>query len=102
MTVHAGSEADLVAAGLAGAASRHFGAPAAIEGLRRDSGGASRQTWRFDAVVGGQRHALILRRDPPIAGAKGERERSAALDRATEFAVLRAAFRGGAKAPEVL
>jgi len=102
MTVQMGDESDLVATGLAAAASRHFGAAAAIEGLRRESGGASRQTWSFDAVVAGDRHGLILRRDPPISGTKGERERSAALDRSTEFAVLRAAFRAGARAPEVL
>src|SRR6476469_3499986 len=102
MTVHLGNEADLVAAGLASATSRHFNGPASILGLRRESGGASRQTWSFDATVGGQRHELILRRDPPIIGTKGERERSAALDRATEFAVLRAAFRAGVRAPEVL
>jgi aminoglycoside phosphotransferase (APT) family kinase protein len=102
MTVHIGNEADLVAAGLASAAARYFGAPVTIEGLRRDSGGASRQTWSFDAVAGSQRHGLILRRDPPIAGAKGERERSAALDRATEFAVLQAAFQAGVRAPEAL
>src|SRR4051812_45325289 len=102
MTVHSGNEADLVAIGLASATSRYFAAPARIESLRRESGGASRQTWSFDAVVGGKHHELILRRDPPIAGTKGERERSAALDRATEFAVLRAAFRSGVRAPEVL
>lgn len=102
MTVHIGNEADLVAAGLASAAARYFGGPARIEGLRRDSGGASRQTWSFDAVAAGKRHELILRRDPPLTGAKGERERSAALDRATEFAVLRAAFQAGVRAPEAL
>ena len=102
MTVHiGGSEADEVAAVLASAAGRHFGGRAAIEGLTRASGGASRQTWSFDAVVDGKRHALILRRDPPSAS-KGERERSAALDRATEFRVLRAAWQGGVRAPEVL
>jgi aminoglycoside phosphotransferase (APT) family kinase protein len=101
MTVHTGSEADQVAAALARAVARHFGGPAAIEALRRESGGASRQTWSFDAVVDGRRHGLILRRDPPAAP-KGERERSAALDRATEFGVLRAAFAAGVRAPEVL
>src|SRR4030095_17187818 len=98
MTVHTADESDLVAAGLAAAAARYFGAPAAIEALRRESGGASRQTWSFDAVTAGERHGLILRRDPPLVSAKGERERSAALDRATEFAVLRAAFPAGARA----
>jgi aminoglycoside phosphotransferase (APT) family kinase protein len=96
------NEADLVAAGLASAASRYFGHPAQIESLRRESGGASRQTWSFDAIAGGTRHELILRRDPPITGNKGDRERSAALTRATEFAVLHAAFKAGARAPEVL
>ena len=101
MTVHTGSEADEVAAALAQAAGRHFGGPAIIEKISRESGGASRQTWSFDALVAGQRHELILRRDPPGAP-KGEREGSAALDRATEFRVLRAAFAAGVRAPEVL
>ena len=68
---------------------------------RANSGGASRQTWRFDAVVDGARHALILRRDPPLAG-QPDGERSASLDRATEFRVLRAAHRAGVRAPEPL
>ena len=42
-----------------------------IERLKRESGGASRQTWRFDAVVDGKRHGLILRRDPPTTGKAG-------------------------------
>src|SRR5476651_1296288 len=92
---------EIVAAALAAACGRHLGAAARIENLRRESGGASRQTWSFDAVVGSKRHELILRRDPPtVAGA--EKASSTALDRATEFRVLRAAFRGGVRAPEVL
>jgi aminoglycoside phosphotransferase (APT) family kinase protein len=106
MTVHTAAEGDLVAAGLARAAGRHFRAEAAITGLARESGGASRQTWSFDARVAGRTEALILRRDPPgIAEgqrAKGEREKQASLDRATEYRVLRAAFRAGVRAPEVL
>jgi len=43
---------------------RYFGAPTAIEGLSRIPGGASRETYRFDAVVGGEVRPLILRRDP--------------------------------------
>jgi aminoglycoside phosphotransferase (APT) family kinase protein len=101
MTVQRGSEADQVAAVLAIAAGRHFGGSGAIERLARESGGASRQTWSFDALVDGKRHALILRRDPPST-TKGERERTAALDRATEFRVLRAAWQAGVRAPEVL
>jgi aminoglycoside phosphotransferase (APT) family kinase protein len=98
MVVHMASEAEQVGAALAGAAARHFGAPAAIERLARESGGASRQTWSFDAVVAGHRHELILRRDPPTV--KGEQ--TATLPRATEFRVLQAAFRAGVRAPEVL
>ncbi|MCV6970209.1 phosphotransferase family protein [Mycobacterium bohemicum] len=37
----------------------------AIENLRALTGGASRTTWAFDAVTGGQRRALILRIGPP-------------------------------------
>jgi aminoglycoside phosphotransferase (APT) family kinase protein len=106
MTVHPpDEEAASVSAALAKACQRHFGATAAIYRLRRESGGASRQTWSFEATVGGATHALILRRDHPSAapfGGKGERERSSALDRATEFRVIRAAWQAGARAPEVL
>ncbi|MFI4998969.1 MAG: phosphotransferase family protein [Reyranellales bacterium] len=98
MIVHTSSEADLVASALAQAAGRHFGGAATIESMGRESGGASRQTWSFDAVVNGKRHALILRRDPPTTTS----ERSGSLERATEFRVLRAAFQAGVRAPEVL
>ena len=106
MTVHTPDEAENVAAGLARAAGRHFGRAVTIEKLKRESGGASRQTWSFDAaVVGGTSYALILRRDPPTLGAprsKAEVDRSVSIDRATEFRVLHAAFRAGVRAPEVL
>jgi len=102
MTVHLQTETERVRAALAVAAGRHFRGPSAvIEDLARQSGGASRQTWSFDAVVNGRREALILRRDPPTSG-KTERERSVAIDRATEFRVLRAAHRAGVRAPEPL
>ncbi len=101
MTVHTASEAEQVAGVLARAAARHFGGPALIEGLSRESGGASRQTWSFDAVVDGERHDLILRRDPPTTGKASDRS-ATALDRATEFRVLKAAFKAGVRAPEVL
>ena len=38
--------------------------PATVEALARIPGGASRETYRFDAVADGERHALILRREP--------------------------------------
>lgn len=97
---------DIVGAGLSAACSRHFGSAVRIDNLRRESGGASRQTWSFDAAVDGRRHALILRRDPPSRNSSaepgGEKTTSTALDRRTEFGVLRAAFAGGARAPEPL
>lgn len=101
MTVHTPSEPDLVAAALARAAGRHFGGAATIERLGQESGGASRQTWSFDATVNGECHGLILRRDPPLQGRPGG-ERSSALDRATEFRVIAAAWKAGVRAPEVL
>ena len=102
MTVHTDSEADLVAAALGRACSRHFGRPVAIEALGRESGGASRQTWSFDAVAAdGERHGLILRRDPPTTGPAADRSASS-LDRATEFRVIDAAYKAGVRAPEVL
>ncbi len=57
-----------------------IGRGAVIEGLSRLSGGASRETWSFDAVgADGTRAELILRRDPPgRPGEPGARDREAA------------------------
>ena len=44
---------------------RTSGQPVTVRDLARIPGGASRETYRFDAEVGGQTKALILRRDPP-------------------------------------
>jgi aminoglycoside phosphotransferase (APT) family kinase protein len=52
---------DDLAAALADVCTDAFGAPLAVTGLTRLSGGASRETWSFDAGE----HRLILRRDPP-------------------------------------
>lgn len=64
-----------------------LGAP--VSGLRRLSGGASRETWSFD-VAG---RALILRRDPPGAEKGGM---------AIEARLLRAAAKVGVPVPEVV
>jgi len=64
-----------------------------IDGLCRLSGGASRETWSFDAVTAaGERRPLILRRDPP-----GPRHVGMAL----EARALAAAARGGVPVPEL-
>ena len=44
--------------------SRLWQAPVVVNGLARIPGGASRETWRFDAEVAGEARPLILRRDP--------------------------------------
>lgn len=79
---------------LAAAVGRHAGRVVTIEGLRRLSGGASRETWSFDAVTaGGARHGLVLRRDPGAAVGLS--------DRSVEFALLAAAHDGGVGTPRV-
>jgi aminoglycoside phosphotransferase (APT) family kinase protein len=76
------------------AAERHLGRPVRIEDLRRLSGGASRETWSFDAVTDdGDRVPLVLRRDP--AGYLGWSER------AVEYELLRLAHEGGVAVPRV-
>jgi len=63
--------------------------------LRRVPGGASRETWAFDACFdGGPPRALILRRDPGPT--------SVGTDRGLEFRVLRAVHAAGVPVPEVL
>ena len=65
---------------LAAYLARHWGEPVTVEALARIPGGASRETWRFDALIGEERRPLILRRDP--GGSLIETERS------VEFAAL--------------
>ncbi len=71
---------------LAATCARHLGGAVTVEGLRRLSGGASRESWSFDAVIdGGARQGLVLRRDP--GSTVGSSERS------TEYRLLEAAAR---------
>jgi aminoglycoside phosphotransferase (APT) family kinase protein len=70
-------------------------APVEVEGLERLTGGASRETWSFEAVdARGARHALILRRDFPERGEAGDDARGE-LDRATELALHEALHAAG-------
>jgi aminoglycoside phosphotransferase (APT) family kinase protein len=74
---------------------RFAGEPVEVHGLRRCSGGASRETWALDATAaGGRVFPLILRRDP-----SGQAN---AQNRATEYAVLAAAGLGAVPVPRVL
>jgi aminoglycoside phosphotransferase (APT) family kinase protein len=56
---------DALAPKLAGVLLTALGAGTAVENVRALTGGASRTTWAFDAVTGGQRRSLILRTGPP-------------------------------------
>ena len=73
---------------------RTWGEPVQIEKLARISGGASRETYRFDAVLPSGRRLLILRRDPP--GSLIE------TDRRSEFLALKSFHGQGVAAPEPL
>jgi aminoglycoside phosphotransferase (APT) family kinase protein len=95
-------DSDSLATGLAEALASSLG-PVAIEGLRRLTGGASRETWSFDAVTAeGHRHALILRQDFP-GGATQNPDvlagRPDALDRAGEYALLQVLHTRGVPVP---
>jgi aminoglycoside phosphotransferase (APT) family kinase protein len=82
------------AAQLGAICARHLGGPVTIEGLRRLSGGASRESWSFDAVShdGGSKE-LVLRRDPGSnLGGSG---------RSTEYRLLQAAHDAGVPVPAV-
>lgn len=74
--------------------SRAWEEPVAIEALARISGGASRETYRFDAVTASGRQPLIIRRDPP--GSLIE------TDRRSEFLALKSFHGRGVAAPEPL
>jgi aminoglycoside phosphotransferase (APT) family kinase protein len=79
---------------LAAAVGRHAGRSFEVDGLRRLSGGASRESWSFDAVADdGTRHGLVLRRDPGGYGGQS--------DRSVEYALLEAADAGGVAVPKV-
>ncbi len=70
--------------------------PVEVEGLVRLTGGASRETWAFDAVdAEGTRSPLVLRRDPP-----GRPGPPGAM--ALEAAAMRVAGSAGVVVPEVL
>ena len=77
---------------LAGAVGRVLGPGIVVDGLQRVSGGASRETWLFEArEPGGERRGLVLRRDPGSHGG--------ATDRATEYALLVATSAAGVAVP---
>jgi aminoglycoside phosphotransferase (APT) family kinase protein len=79
---------------LAAAAAGHYGHPVEIDGPRPLLGGSSRELWSFDALVGAERHPLVLRRDPPGVEDPAAQER--------EAQALAAAGRHGVPVPALL
>jgi len=82
-------------ADLAAALARVLGPRAGISELVRLSGGASRETWAFDAEHDGVRRPLIVRRDPP-----GRPSEPGTMG--LEHRLLRAAHEAGLAVPEVV
>jgi aminoglycoside phosphotransferase (APT) family kinase protein len=76
---------------LARATTRGLGRPVRVEALQRLTGGASRETWAFDAIDDTGRRRLVLRRDP--SSLVGQ------TDRGTEYGVLAAAHEAGVAVP---
>jgi aminoglycoside phosphotransferase (APT) family kinase protein len=74
--------------------SRQAGRPVHVETLARIPGGASRETYRYDAVTDDGRQGFILRRDPP--GSLIE------TDRRAEFLAIRSFAGKGVAAPEAV
>lgn len=78
---------------------RLFGASHVADAVARLSGGASQETWAFDAVANDAApRRLILRRVPPHPGAK----MGGGLPIESEAALMRAARAAGVPSPEVL
>jgi aminoglycoside phosphotransferase (APT) family kinase protein len=73
---------------------RHLGAPGEIRDLVRLTGGATKATWSFDAIVGSDTVPLILQQARPagLGSAPGG---------AQDAALLRAALRAGVPVPRV-
>lgn len=88
------TRADELQAGLARFLTDKRGRPWALEGGAHIPGGASRETWRFQAHDGSTRQGLIVRIDPESSLID--------TDRATEYRAIAAAFHAGLPAPEPL
>jgi aminoglycoside phosphotransferase (APT) family kinase protein len=77
---------------LAAYLSRLWSTPTTVEGLSRIPGGASRETYKFDALVGEERKPLILRRDPV--------DSLIDTDRRLEFLAYQSFYGSGVPVPE--
>ena len=82
-----------------------YGHGTTIDGLVRLSGGASRETWSFDALLlNGGRKPLILKRDPldeKLENQLGGADTKFSVDRWTEGRLMQLAGEVGVPVPEV-
>jgi aminoglycoside phosphotransferase (APT) family kinase protein len=86
---------------LEAAVARHLGAPGEVRALVRLTGGATKATWSFDAVVGEDTLPLILQQaSPERLGAAPARPPSG-IHGARDAALLQAALRAGVPVPRV-
>jgi aminoglycoside phosphotransferase (APT) family kinase protein len=86
----------LLAQGLGLLAPRLEQGATTIEGLRRLSGGATQEIWRFDLVAGASKTPLILRRAPG-----GDRQSATSVGMDVEARLLEAAAAKGVPVPAV-
>jgi aminoglycoside phosphotransferase (APT) family kinase protein len=86
---------------LEAAVRRHLGAPGEVRELARLTGGATKLTWSFDAVVGGEILPLILQQIPPARRGGLRPIERGGLHGAHEAALLAAARQAGVPAPRV-
>ena len=70
-----------------------------VDAITRLSGGASQETWSFDALIDGKHEPMILRRSP--GGGARVTEGSASIPLETEAIVIEAARMTGVAAPRV-
>jgi aminoglycoside phosphotransferase (APT) family kinase protein len=85
---------DVLARSLARRLSAVLGTEVSIARLSRMTGGASRETWAFEAVTDDGPRSLVLRREPPVPGRPG--------GMALEAAAIAAARRAGVPVPRLI
>lgn len=95
------AEHEAFAGRLSAAVRRHLGAPGEIRALVRLTGGATKATWSFDAVVGSETLPLILQQSSPLADAAGPARAQPGVRGGQDAALMRAAARAGVPAPPV-
>lgn len=95
------TERDAVQHTLEAVVRHHLGGPGEIRELVRLTGGATRATWSFDAVVATGTLPLILQQSPPQHLSPLPVEATPLVHGAHEAALLEAARRAGVPAPHV-